>query len=157
VPPLRDELPLLRDRVPLLRELLEREEPDRDEFEREVDERDDPERDELEREELPERLADVPLRERPPDDRLLELERLVGRERPEERDPLPERERLVERRRVVVARSDRGTSARTTSFTSRPSSASRNFAIRSSSRLMDLASCAVSLSPTASAKVWMRE
>jgi len=81
--------------------------------------------------------------------------------------PLPEVERLDElerllvvlrvRRRRVVARCARGTSARTTSFTRRANSASRNLAIRSSSRLIDFASCTVSRSPTASANVSIRE
>jgi hypothetical protein len=137
----------------LARDEFDRDEPDRDEPDREEDDWDEPDRDELDREEPPDRPAVVPLRERAPDDRLPVLERLVCRDRPEEREVLLERDRLLDRRRLVEARSERGTSARTTSFTSRPSSASRNFAIRSSSRLIDLASCAVSLSPTASAKV----
>ena len=137
---------------PPLRE-VERAEPDRDEPERvepdrdEVD-RDEPERDELERVE-PEReepeLRDV-VRERLPE----ALARLLVRER----------DRLVERlgrdRRELVARWSRGMSARTTSLTSRPISARRNLAIRSSSRRMLLASCAVSRSPTAVASVSMR-
>lgn len=134
--------------------------PERAEVERDEPERDEPDRDEPEREE--------PDRDRPPDEldreRLL-VERLLELDPPVDRDELDrdrppdelERERLRARRRVVVARSARGTSARTTSLTRRPSSASRNFAIRSSSRLIALASCAVSRSPTASAKVWMRE
>jgi hypothetical protein len=117
------------------------------------------EREEFDREELERELPD---RERPLElDRLVERERPLDRELPLDRDELlepRERVRLEERRRrVVVARSDLGTSARTTSLTRRPSSASRNFAIRSSSRLIDFASCAVSRSPTVSANVWMRE
>jgi len=137
---------------PPLRE-VERAEPDRDEPERvepdrdEVD-RDEPERDELERVE-PEReepeLRDV-VRERLPE----VLARLLVRER----------DRLVERlerdRRELVARWSRGMSARTTSLTSRPISARRNLAIRSSSRRMLFASCAVSRSPTAVASASMR-
>jgi hypothetical protein len=80
-------------------------------------------------------------------------------------DRLPDRvvrgrevlDRARVRRRVVVARCARGTAARTTSLTKRPSSASRNFAMRSSSRLIAFESCAVSRSPTVSANVWMRE
>lgn len=161
MPPLRDEplepVPLpLRDRVPLLRELLDLDPPpERDALDRDELDRDAPDRDELDRDEL--RPDDVPLRERPPDERLLELDRLVERDRPDVPEALLERLRLLDRRRVVVARSERGISVRTTSLTSRPSSASRNFAMRSSSRLIALASCAVSLSPTASANVWMRE
>ena len=114
------------------------------------------------------------LRDRPPDwllrepdpllrepERLLEPDRLLELDRPlaRERVRVLERERLVERRRrpVVDARRGRGISARTTSLTSRASSASRNFAMRSSSRLIAFASCAVSRSPTSSASVWMRE
>jgi hypothetical protein len=92
-------------------------------------------------------------------DRDVELRELVLRELDRdlllldvERDRVPERLAL-RRRRVVVARWPLGTSARTTSFTSRANSASRYFAIRSSSRLIDLASCVVSRSPTCSAKV----
>lgn len=96
------------------------------------------------------RVVDRPLEERDVDRPLVEL-RLV------ERDAVLVRRRVLRRLRVVVARCDLGTSALTTSFTSRASSASRNLAIRSSSRLIDFASCAVSLSPTASAKVWIRE
>jgi hypothetical protein len=93
------------------------------------------------------------------------------------REPLPEEERdaaevvrrerddaLDELRRDPDLRPERpedarwslGISALTTAFTSRGSSASRNFAIRSSSRRIDLASCAVSLSPTSLAKVSIR-
>jgi hypothetical protein len=64
--------------------------------------------------------------------------------------------RLLVRRRVVPPRSSRGTSLRTTSLTRRVSSAVRNFAIRSSSRMIRLASCTVSRSPTSVAKVRMR-
>lgn len=157
-------LPLLREPLPLLRELalrdlvlpperaeLERDEPERDELEREPLERDElerepPERDELERDELRERPLEELLRDRLLVERPLELERLLDRELLEER-----------RRRLVVALSALGISVRATSLTSRPSSASRNLAMRSSSRLIDLASWAVSRSPTASARVWMRE
>ena len=129
--------PVLRE--PVVREPLPRELPELRELELRDEPRELPElRDELERERVP------PL-ERP----------LV---RPLVRELLDERRVVVRRRlRVVLARWPRGTSARTTSFTRRASSASRNFAIRSSSRLIPFASCAVSLSPTASANVWMRE
>ena len=112
-----------------LRELEERDEPEeRDELERE-----EPELRDVVRERLPEALARLPpVRER---DRL--AERLVREDR-------------------AVARWSRGMSARTTSLTSRPISARRNLAIRSSSRRMLLASCAVSRSPTAVASVSMR-
>lgn len=160
MPPLREDplelVPLpLRDRGALLREPPDFDPPpERDELDRGELDRDELDRGELVRDEL--RPDDVPLRERPPDERLLELE-LVERDRPDVPELLLERLRLLDRRRVVAARSERGISARTTSLTSRPSSASRNFAMRSSSRLIALASRAVSLSPTASANVWMRE
>ena len=64
---------------------------------------------------------------------------------------------LGRRFRVAVARWSRGISARTSSLTKRVSSASRNLAMRSSSRRTALASCAVSRSPTASASVRIRE
>ena len=115
------------------------------------------------------RVRDVPLRELPdrdpdeldrdfPREALLraEPERVLRdvvaralREEPEpelDRDdvrfPLepPERVDRRERRRVVLARRLRGISARTTSLTRRPSSASRNLAIRSSSRRIPRAS-----------------
>jgi hypothetical protein len=72
-------------------------------------------------------------------------------------DPLElDRLRLVLRRERVFVRSSRGISARTTSLTRRPSSESRNFAIRSSSRRMLRASWAVSRSPTSVASVSIR-
>jgi hypothetical protein len=55
-----------------------------------------------------------------------------------------------------LARWSRGTSSLTSALTSRGSSADKNFAIRSSSRRVRLASCAVSRSPTSLAKVSMR-
>jgi hypothetical protein len=64
--------------------------------------------------------------------------------------------REVRRDRPESARWSRGISALTSSFTSRFSSASRNLAIRSSSRRIDFASCAVSLSPTSVANVSTR-
>jgi hypothetical protein len=69
--------------------------------------------------------------------------------RPEDRDWLEaELELLRRRERPEPARWSRGISARTSALTSRVSSESRNFAMRSSSRRMDRASCAVSRSPT---------
>jgi hypothetical protein len=110
--------------------------------------------------ELPE-LRELELRDEPRELPVLrdelERERVPPLERPLARELLDERRVVLRRLRVVLARCPRGTSARTTSFTRRASSASRNFAIRSSSRLIPFASCAVSLSPTASANVWMRE
>ncbi len=89
--------------------------------------------------------ADPALREAEPEVRRVEALEL--------RDELaPVRERLL-LRRVPEERWSRGISARTTSLTSRVSSASRNFAIRSSSRRIARASCAVSLSPTSLASV----
>jgi hypothetical protein len=127
---------------------VERDEPDRDEVDRDEVDRDEPERVEPERVE-PERedpeLRDV-VRERLPE----LLARLLVRERDR---PL---ERLERERRVLVARWSRGMSARTTSLTSRPISVRRNLAIRSSSRRMLFASCAVSRSPTSVASVSMR-
>ena len=65
--------------------------------------------------------------------------------------------RVVRRRgRVPPARSERGISALTSSLTKRVSSASRNLAIRSSSRRMLLASWAVSRSPTSVANASRR-
>ncbi len=63
---------------------------------------------------------------------------------------------LRRRRRPVLARWSRGISALTSAFTSRPSSAPRNFVMRSSSRRIDFANCAVSRSPTSVASVSMR-
>ena len=62
--------------------------------------------------------------------------------------PLRRRERLP-----LVRRSAAGISSRATLFVSCGIWPSRNFAIRSSSRRMPLASWAVSLSPTVSASV----
>lgn len=154
--PLRDEPLLERERelVERERDVLLRDEPDFDELARDEPERVEPERDELDRD----RPLELVLFERPLVERLLVPFRLVDRDRPEDLELLLELERRVERRRrVVLARWARGTSARTTSLTRRPSSASRNLAIRSSSRLIALASWAVSRSPTASAKIWIRE
>jgi hypothetical protein len=85
--------------------------------------------------------------ERDRDEAEFELEReLLGRE-------------LLDRRpvrRPPLARWSRGISALTTSLTRRFSSASRNFAMRSSSRRIDLASWAVSRSPTSVASASMR-
>jgi hypothetical protein len=85
-------------------------------------------------------------------------EELLARLRDRLLEPLElDRDRLLAlRRERGLARSSRGISARTTSLTSRSSSESRNFAIRSSSRRMLLASCAVSRSPTAVANVSIR-
>jgi hypothetical protein len=109
------------------RDAVERDDPDRDAAERDdpdrdAAERDDPDRDAAERERLPEPVVRLLVRDR--DDRLL-VERLAL---------ALELER--ERERRGVARWSRGISARTTSLTSRPSSASRYLAIRSSSRRM---------------------
>jgi hypothetical protein len=125
-PPLRDEPLLLRDEPPVLREEL------RDEALR---------LDPLLRDELPLLRDELLLRLR---DRVLE---------PLELDRL---RLVVLRRERDLVRSSRGISARTTSLTRRPSSESRNFAMRSSSRLMLRASCAVSRSPTSVASVSMR-
>jgi hypothetical protein len=78
--------------------------------------------------------------------------------RRERADALAEvrRERDVRRERPESARWSRGISALTSAFTSRVNSASRNFAMRSSSRRIDLASCAVSRSPTSLARVSIR-
>jgi hypothetical protein len=139
-------------------------EPDRDELAREREElgfardeadfaraepdfaRDEPDfvRDELafDRDELDRLLPplDLPLPERD------ELER--------ERDELELRELLDERRRELddpLRRSAAGISSRATAFTSCGICFWRKFAIRSSSRRIDFASFAVSLSPTLSA------
>ena len=154
-----------RDRLPLERLLPEREdaerlEPDRDplarvdafvraELERdELEPEDEPERDELDRERADELLL-RPLADelllRPLDDELL------LRALDELRELLDVRRRLEERRRVPPLRSAAGTSSRATAFASWSIWRSRNFAIRSSSRRMLLATFAVSLSPTESA------
>jgi hypothetical protein len=140
--PLLDEP--LRDRLlldpPPDRLLLDREEPDRllplerDEPERLLP----PERDELDRER--DELDD----ERDDDEREL----------PFEREELEER-LLDDRRREPPFRSDAGISSRATAFASCSICFSRNFAIRSSSRRIDFASFAVSVSPTVSASVSM--
>jgi hypothetical protein len=154
VPPERARVvPLARDRVvPVLRELVLRE------LELRVPELREPvlREPELREPELREpELRDPELR----DD--AELRELVLRERALERlvPPLvPERDRVVVRRerRRVLARWSRGISARTISLTRRPSSDWRNLAIRSSSRRMLRASCAVSRSPTSVAKTSSR-
>jgi hypothetical protein len=141
----------------LARERLERAAP----VEREPLDRELPDREPVDRDPLLERvplLDREPLVEREPLDRELldrEDERLVVR--PEELELRELLVRLVVRLRLVVARWLAGISARASSLTSRVSSAPRNFAIRSSSRRIDLASWAVSLSPTVSASVRMRE
>jgi hypothetical protein len=118
--------------------LLDREEPERDPLDRDEPDR---ERDELEPEDEPERDDDA-------------------RERDED-DPLPDplREELLDddlreldrRRDVPPLRSAAGISSRATAFASCSICFSRNFAIRSSSRRIERASFAVSLSPTVSA------
>ena len=138
------------DRLPLDRDEPE---PDRDELDFDRDEpdfvRDEPD---FERAE-PDRLV-------PPLDRL-ELERDELERVRDELDPEPERERdelelrlLDERRRELddpLRRSAAGISSRATAFTSCGICFWRKFAIRSSSRRIDFASLAVSLSPTLSA------
>jgi hypothetical protein len=66
------------------------------------------------------------------------------------------RERDPRRERPDFARWSLGISTLTTAFTSRVISALRNFAMRSSSRRIDFANCAVSLSPTSIASVSIR-
>jgi hypothetical protein len=153
-PPLRDpelrepEVRELEVREPELRELELRDPPLREPELRDLDVLRAPVLRPLDRDAL---LRELVLRALDRDRPLLAVDRLVERER------VPDRVDARRRRRVVVARCPRGTSARTSSLTSRPSSASRNFAIRSSSRLIAFTSWVVSRSPTASANVWMRE
>src|SRR5205807_10616067 len=82
-----------------------------------------------------------------------ELLALARRVVPVRRDVVAPRERL---RVLLVGRWSRGTCLRTTSLTSRTSSASRYFAIRSSSRRLALASWAVARSPASSANLMIR-
>ena len=143
----RDELDLAREVLAFAREVLDlaRDAPA---FAREVlaFARDVPDlaRDELDlaRDEL-DFVRDVPDRLLPPLDLLLP-----------ERDELELRELLDERRRELddpVRRSAAGISSRATAFASCGICFWRKFAIRSSSRRIDFASFAVSLSPTLSA------
>ena len=102
-------------------------------------------------------------RVRDPDERVREAELDERVRGPDERAREPERERFEllaaelvrdrDRRRVPVLRCLLGTSARATALASRGIRPSRYFAMRSSSRRMLRASFAVSLSPTAWAKV----
>jgi hypothetical protein len=146
--------PVLRDpvlREPVLREPVLREPVLREPELREPELRDD---DELREPVLrdPELRDDAELREpvlRDPELRDDDELREVDRER-----LLELLERLVLRR--LVARWSRGISARTISLTRRSSSDERNLAMRSSSRRMLRASCAVSRSPTAVANTSMR-
>ena len=165
-PELRDEPePLLREEP----ELLLRDEPEPLLREEPVLRllREDPEPEPLLREEpvlrlLREDPEPEPLLREEPVLRLLRDDELLDpdddRVRLPERPPLELRLELrVELDRLLVERSSRGISARTISLTSRVNSALRNFAIRSSSRRMLLASWAVSRSPTSPANVSMRE
>jgi len=146
-PPLRE--PLLRElplREPLLRELLELA---RELLLRELPVLRDLLEEALRRDEPPLALAlREPLREVERDDdarRERDVARAAVRREPDRRRERPE-----------SARCSRGISALTTALTSRPSSASRNFAMRSSSRRIDFANWAVSRSPTSVARVSMR-
>ena len=145
-----DRLPPERDDFALLElDLLE---PDRDALARE--------RDELELEDERERDDDDPLDLRAPEDRLPDPLRDLVDERllelldlpfEELRALLDERRELERRRDEPPLRSAAGISSRATAFASCAICFSRNFAIRSSSRRMERASFAVSLSPTVSA------
>jgi hypothetical protein len=149
--PERDDFALLElDRDPLAREpldLLELDllEPDRDALARERDE-DDP----LDLRDAEARLPDplFDLLDEPLRDLLDEL----LRELVELRELLDERRELERRRELPpLRRSAAGISSRATAFASCSICFARNFAIRSSSRRMERASFAVSLSPTVSA------
>jgi hypothetical protein len=97
-------------------------------------------------------LDPEPEPERDRDEPEFELERELLDRALLDRAPLDRREV----RRPPLARWSRGISAFTTSLTRRFSSASRNLAMRSSSRRIDLASWAVSRSPTSVASASMR-
>jgi hypothetical protein len=142
----------------------DRVEPERDPLARERDEleledarlrdEDDPERDAdalLRDEDDPERDADALLRAE------LDRDDAEARERDED-DPLRDPLRELERRRDDPPfRSAAGISSRATAFASCSICFARNFAIRSSSRRMERASFAVTLSPTVSASDSMPE
>ena len=164
-----------------LDEVLDRLPPDRVEPDRLLPERDDfalleldllePDRDALarERDELElerERDDDDPPDLREPEDRLPDVVRdladellreLVDLPFDELRELLEERRELERRREDPPLRSAAGISSRATAFASCVICFSRNFAIRSSSRLIARASFAVSLSPTVSASDSMLE
>ena len=117
------------------------------------------ERDDLELEDERERDDDDPLGLREPvdfPDPLRDfvdelLRELLDRPFDELRALLDERRELERRRDDPPLRSAAGISSRATAFASCAICFSRNFAIRSSSRLIERASFAVSLSPTVSA------
>jgi hypothetical protein len=148
----------LRERLPLPERLL---------LLRDEDERDEPLplRDEDERDEPPLRDDEPPLREDELDLRVVDDEPPL---RLRDDEPLPEDDERDEDdrddepllrlrdeldRRDDVRRSAAGISSCATAFVSCGISFSRNFAMRSSSRLMPRAIFAVSLSPTTSARV----
>jgi hypothetical protein len=163
--PDRDEVDLARDELAFARVVpdfardelaLVRDEPafERDELARERDElafaRDAPDFDPLVERDLldaePERALD----------REVDFRELLDRPFEELRELLDERRELERRRELEPPlRSAAGISSRATAFASCGICFSRNFAIRSSSRLMPRASLAVSLSPTLSASASM--
>jgi hypothetical protein len=143
---LEPELRVLRDDEPELRVLREEPEPLR----------------ELRDDEPPELRAEVERRDDEPELRVLrddpELRELEPLRERDDVEPLRLREdddelRRRELLRRPVERCDAGISAVATAFVSCGIRRSRNFNMRSSSRRMRLASCAVSLSPTAVASV----
>jgi hypothetical protein len=144
----RDALDFDRDEPDRLLPPLDRLLPERDEVDRGRDELD-LARDELDlaRDELDLARDELDLAREEPDRLLPPLDALER-----ERELLELRELLEERRRdVPPLRSAAGISSRATAFASCAICFSRNFAMRSSSRRIALASFAVSLSPTVSA------